>query len=107
VKLYNIDINLKNVIIKKKIGGKPFLPDYPNIYFNMSHSGKYSVCAFSQNECGVDIQEIYPVNIRIAKRVFHQNECIRLEKTDINEQTNAFYELRLTLSRKQIICVQI
>src|SRR5699024_2760587 len=37
--------------------GKPYLADEDNIYFNISHSGKYLAIAISrENEVGIDIQ---------------------------------------------------
>lgn len=36
-------------------GGKPYLTEYP-FYFNLSHSGRYVVCALGLEEMGVDIQ---------------------------------------------------
>ncbi|MBN7773923.1 4'-phosphopantetheinyl transferase family protein [Clostridium aminobutyricum] len=35
---------------------KPYLKK-PNVFFNISHSGKFTVCALGDSEIGVDIQE--------------------------------------------------
>ena len=37
--------------------GKPALSDSFSPHFNISHSGKYAVCALSEVPCGIDIQE--------------------------------------------------
>ena len=34
--------------------GKPYLTGYPEIHFNISHSGGWAVCALASMPCGVD-----------------------------------------------------
>lgn len=59
--------------------------------FNISHSGKYVVCAGSnQSKLGVDIEEIKSIHIPDFKEQFHTDEW-----TQINNSTNklnSFYE---------------
>lgn len=62
--------------------GKPYLTDYPDIYFNISHCPKGCVCAVSDKEIGVDIQDIRPFSWDIAKRVCCENELKMLEHAD-------------------------
>ena len=35
-------------------GGKPFLKDFPGLFFSLSHSGAYAACAVSDREVGQD-----------------------------------------------------
>lgn len=37
--------------------GKPFFTLLPEIYYNITHSGKYVACAFADQQVGIDIQE--------------------------------------------------
>lgn len=53
--------------------GKPFLKNI-QLYFNLSHSNKWVVCGWSNNEIGVDIEKIDKVNIDIAKSLFCKDE---------------------------------
>ncbi len=62
--------------------GKPYLADYPDIYFNISHYPKACVCAISDKEIGVDIQDIRPFSWDIARRVCCDNELKILESAD-------------------------
>ncbi len=48
--------------------GKPYLKD-GGIFFNMSHSGKYAACAFSDEEIGVDIEEFSDVSEGLMRAV--------------------------------------
>lgn len=65
-------------ISKQRIGygkfGKPYLLDYPNIHFNISHSGEYVVCAVCDVPIGVDIQKIMAYNPNIARKICSDEE---------------------------------
>ena len=60
--------------------GKPILKDYPNIHFNISHCNAGVVCVVSQNEVGIDIQDIQLYNPLVAKRICSQDELRSLEQ---------------------------
>ena len=54
--------------------GKPYLKDYPDIFFNISHCNGAAACVFDDVPVGIDIQDIRstkPVHIR---RVCSENE---------------------------------
>lgn len=54
--------------------GKPYLPQNLGISFNISHSGKWVVCALSNDEVGIDIEKIsFDLDIDVSK-YFHKNE---------------------------------
>ena len=85
---------LAKVVIKKIFGidiakqefnyteyGKPYLPDYPDVHFNISHSGEYVACAVSDKPIGIDIQKISEYNSDVAKRVCNGNELAQIEKS--------------------------
>ncbi len=54
--------------------GKPYLPDYPKIHFNISHSGKFVACAVCNRPIGIDVQEITPYRPNVAARVFSSTD---------------------------------
>ena len=54
--------------------GKPRLVQPKGLSFNISHSGEWTVAAFSDCEVGVDIQQIKPVDMRLADRYFAAEE---------------------------------
>lgn len=45
--------------------GKPFFPDYPHLHFNISNSGRFTLCAISSYSVGVDIEMIKVRNPRL------------------------------------------
>lgn len=52
---------------------KPYLKEQ-GICFNLSHSGEWAACAVAGCEVGCDIEEIGPVNLKIARRFFFRSE---------------------------------
>ena len=54
--------------------GKPILPKYPQIHFNLSHCKTAVACALSPAPIGVDIQHITTVSERVANRVLTPDE---------------------------------
>ena len=74
--------------------GKPALKDHPEICFNLSHSGDHAVCAFSGLPVGCDIERIRPVDLKIARRCFSEEECAEIfTQTDEEQRTAAFFRV--------------
>lgn len=44
--------------VKQTAYGKPYIPDIPDFYFNLSHSGRWVAIAFGDSEVGVDVEQI-------------------------------------------------
>jgi len=88
--VYGID---KPLAIKTGVAGKPWLTDYPEICFNLSHSGHYVVCGLGSRPVGVDIQRIEIPNLKLARRFFSQSEADWLCSLPAEKQTSGFYDL--------------
>lgn len=73
--------------------GKPYLSGNNEIFFSISHSGDWVCGAFSNQEAGVDIEEIDSKNIDIAKRFFCQSECDYIYHSNSNERTIRFHQM--------------
>ena len=55
--------------------GKPFLKEHRGLFYNLSHSGEYAICALSDKEVGVDIQKWRGITqTGIADRILHEKE---------------------------------
>ncbi|MCL2121302.1 MAG: 4'-phosphopantetheinyl transferase superfamily protein [Clostridiales bacterium] len=61
--------------------GKPYLKDYPHIFFNFSHCERGIVCAIAEFEIGIDMQEIHPYDPGVAKLVCSADELCRLTES--------------------------
>lgn len=72
-------------IVKQKFAyteyGKPYLSDFPNVHFNISHSGEYVACCVSDKPVGTDIQKIGEYNSDVAKRVCNEKELVQIENS--------------------------
>ena len=53
--------------------GKPYVKDL-NAEFNISHSNNMVVCAIHNIPIGIDVEEIRPIDLLIAKRVCDEEE---------------------------------
>lgn len=62
--------------------GKPYFQEIP-LFFSLSHSGEYVLCAVSRREVGADVQKIQPVDVgKLAERFFSESECRTLERCE-------------------------
>lgn len=46
--------------LARTASGKPYFPQFPGLHFNLSHSGRLTLCALSHRPVGVDIEQIRP-----------------------------------------------
>ncbi len=60
--------------------GKPYLKGKENLYFNISHSRNYVVCAFSNQEVGIDIQVHRKGKGNIVRRFFPPEDQQLMER---------------------------
>ena len=72
--------NDRIIFVKNKFG-KPAICGFPQVQFNLSHSGHWVVAAFDQLPVGIDIEEMVPIDLAITDYCFSQ-----LEKTQLDEQ---------------------
>lgn len=51
--------------------GKPYLQNSGDIFFNLSHSGKYVLCGIAERQIGVDIQKRHDKDVSGVKEKIH------------------------------------
>nr|WP_245248089.1 4'-phosphopantetheinyl transferase superfamily protein [Methanobacterium petrolearium] len=71
--------------------GKPFLKNYSDVFFNLSHSEEYVACAVSNSPVGVDIEHIHDIDLNIAKYYFYGSEYKHIIHN--KDKKKAFFEL--------------
>lgn len=54
--------------------GKPLFTEPQGLFFNLSHSGEWTVAALSDCEVGCDIQRVGRADMRLAERFFSEEE---------------------------------
>ena len=81
--------------------GKPYLPSFPGIHFSISHSGDCWGCLLSNENVGLDIEDVVAGSldsqdriIRIAERFFAEDEIdfIKTNQSDISI-IDRFYDI--------------
>lgn len=72
--------------------GKPYFKEFP-LFFSLSHSGEYVLCAVSRREVGADIQRLTSVNeLKLANRFFSEPESRVLERCEsASERRRLFF----------------
>lgn len=87
------DLGVKNcdIIFVEDEYGKPFLKDYPDFHFNVSHTRDALVVAVSDDEVGVDIERIRNADLKIIKRFFSNPEREYIYQHE--DSNRAFYEI--------------
>ena len=94
----------KNIIFNKNEFGKPYLKDYQNFNFNISHSGDFVVCAIDDKPIGIDIEQVKHMEYEdIAKIFFLASEFEYIAKADLCSRIKKFYEI-WTLKESYIKC---
>lgn len=74
--------------------GKPFLVGFPDVHFNLSHSGERVMCVVSPFEVGCDVEIIKGDRGRLAERFFKPEESAWIKHFDsLEAQSEAFYRL--------------
>lgn len=70
--------------------GKPYLPEYPDLFFNIAHSEQLAICAFSNREIGTDVEKVTTIDLELARRFFADAEYRDIIAADCPEE--AFYD---------------
>ena len=65
---------------------KPYIAERPDIFFNFSHCRSGVVCAVSDCEVGIDIQDVRTYNLDVAKRVCTGKELEQLAQSQEPEK---------------------
>ncbi len=81
---------LENELEKEELG-KPFLKNYPQVHFNISHGKDMVVCGVGTSPLGVDVEAIRPVKRSMSRRVLTPGEQIFLEESEKNGGENGWY----------------
>lgn len=85
--------------------GKPLLLDYPEVSFNISHSGNWVACAISDSGIGIDIEQIsYDIDLSIANHYFHQKEIQIIHSAAAPESYQYFFRF-WTAKESYLKCV--
>lgn len=68
----------------KDAQGKPYIPQLPDLHFNISHSGDYVAIAYGSECVGVDLQQIVAYRPKVAKKCCTYDELMWIQQKDID-----------------------
>lgn len=71
--------------------GKPFLIIESDYFFNLSHSSSAVVCITDNQQVGIDVELIKPIDIKGFKKVFSPDELVYIMKQ--KNKFKGFYEI--------------
>ena len=74
--------------------GKPWLPEHPEIHFNLSRAGRLAVAVFADTDVGCDVEQVRRADMELAKKFFCAGEYGYLARLQEGEpRDTAFYRL--------------
>lgn len=80
--------------LEKTDQGKPFLPEFPEFHFNVTHSKNLIMVALSQGRVGVDLERMRNLDVvRVAQRFFSPQELLFLQKKNREKNQETFFKL--------------
>ena len=73
--------------------GKPLLTNPTGLFYNISHSGDWVICAVDDSPIGVDVEAMEPIDMDIAKRFFSNDEYRFLMEISEEKRLTYFYKI--------------
>ncbi|HRY52561.1 MAG TPA: 4'-phosphopantetheinyl transferase superfamily protein [Candidatus Portnoybacteria bacterium] len=89
-----LKIKAEDIVFKTNKYGRPLLvyPKNKNFDFNLSHSGKRVVLAIADSRVGIDIEEMRPIDLKIAGDYFHKKET-KFVHSQKGKELESFYQI--------------
>lgn len=73
-KMLKDEFGICQPVIGRNLHGKPYLAEYPKLFFNVSHCREACAVAFADCPVGIDVQEIRPFSQITAEKVCSESE---------------------------------
>lgn len=87
-------IDERETVLGYGVHGKPCLPDYPDVHFNLSHSNEMAIAVFADSAVGCDIEMVEHADMELAEKYFSKGEYQYLAGfVDKWQQDEAFYRV--------------
>lgn len=82
-------------VLKYDANGKPYLPDHPEICFNITHCSQLVACAFHDSPIGIDAENPgYFPEVLINRALSEKEKCfLQSRSASISEREEWFYRL--------------
>ncbi len=88
-----LEIGIERYSLRYGENGKPYLDGENGVFFNLSHSGDFAVCAIFNKEVGVDIEKVGIASEKLLERVTTDSEYKYLMSLDEKKKNEEFFRL--------------
>lgn len=88
--------------LSKNEYGKPYLSAHPDIFFNISHTDYFAVCAFAACELGVDTEIIGDYPAAVFRKVFTADEAAMIQNAPDESKAQEMFARLWTLKESRI-----
>ncbi|MBR1597708.1 MAG: 4'-phosphopantetheinyl transferase superfamily protein [Lachnospiraceae bacterium] len=95
---HSLDDSMRMYNIVKNEYGKPYVEEYPDIHFSLSHSGEMIVYAKSDKSLGIDVEKICDIDITEFESYLTKIDK-RLLESSIDTDN---FEVSLSVKKRQI-----
>lgn len=83
-------LNYNNLNLVYEKNKKPYIKGN-RVYFSLSHSGDFALCAISDSEVGADIEKIKNVKLDMAQRIYRESECKKIFGCKTKQEQNEMF----------------
>lgn len=84
---------VRGIRILENEHGRPYLPDFPDIHFSLSHSGDRVMCAVSRSPVGCDVEEAEETEADL-RRIRYVARCLTETERELAlADPSAFYRI--------------
>ena len=84
---------VREIRILENEHGRPYLPDFPDIHFSLSHSGDRVMCAVSRSPVGCDVEEAEETEADL-RRIRYVARCLTESERELAlTDPSAFYRI--------------
>lgn len=87
-----LNTDMSSIVFSYGSNGKPYISEYPNFQFNISHTKDALVVAVTNVSVGIDIEKIESANMNIANKFFSKREQRFINLANDN-QDKRFFEI--------------
>ena len=88
--------------LSKNEYGKPYLSAHPDIFFNISHTDYFAVCAFAACELGIDTEIIGDYPAAVFRKVFTADEAAMIQNAPDESKAQEMFARLWTLKESRI-----
>lgn len=100
-------ISPERIVLAEGNHGKPYLPQFPELHFNLSHANGICACMTADFECGIDAETLRKYRPNVVRKAFSENERIQLESIESDSERDLLFTRLWTLKEAYVKAIGI